>query len=209
MFIGLTAGHEYLLWVKTRDANGNVSGIVQRTFGMPGTAPVAPAPPLPPQDTTRPNGTLTFPVATPQQTLPFAPITFTGTATDNVGVNLVRISIKRLSNNQYYSGTGSTGFSTAFKYWETTLDTPDGLSTGWSFTWTPSSRVVPGDFQILVQARDAAGNVDSSTPNVKFTVSNVPPDTIPPDTTLSTPTEAQSFPTGPVSITGPRRTTSR
>jgi hypothetical protein len=201
-FLGITSGHEYLVRARTRDANGSISQMVQRTFGTPGTAPVAPAPPLPPQDTTRPNGTLTFPVATPQQTLPFAPITFSGTATDDVGVDNVRISIKRLSNNQYYSGTGSTGFSTAFKYWDTTLDTPGGTTTGWTFVWTPSSRVVPGDFQILVQAVDTSDNVDNSTPNVKFTVSNVPPDTIAPDTTLSTPTEAQSFPTGPVSITG-------
>ena len=202
VFLGVTSGHEYLVWAKTRDANGGVSTIVQRTFGMPGTAPVAAPPPLPPQDTTRPDGTLTFPIATPQQTLPFAPITFTGQATDNVGVNMVRISIKQLSTARYYSGSGSTGFSTAFKWWETTLDTPDGTSTGWSFVWTPSSRVVPGDFQILVQARDAAGNVDSSTPNVKFTVSNVAPDTVAPETTLDTPTEGASFPTGPVSITG-------
>src|SRR4029077_17862509 len=31
---------------------------------------------------------------------------------------------------------------------------------------------------------------------------NVPPDTVAPDTVLSTPTEGASFPTGPVSITG-------
>ncbi len=43
---------------------------------------------------------------------------------------------------------------------------------------------MPGDFQILVQAVDAAGNVDNSTPNVKFSVSNVPPDTVAPDTTF-------------------------
>ena len=73
--------------------------MVQRTFGMPGTAPVAAAPPLRRRTPTRPNGLLTFPIATPKQTLPFAPITFTGTATDNVGVNQVRISLKRLSNN--------------------------------------------------------------------------------------------------------------
>ena len=177
--------------------------MVQRTFGTPGTAPVAAAPPLPPQDTTRPNGLLTFPIATPKQTLPFAPITFTGTATDNVGVNQVRISLKRLSNNQYWSGsTSGSGFSSTFRYWDTTLDTPGGTTTGWTWAWTPRASTVPGDFQILVQAIDAAGNVDNSTPNVVFTVSNVPPDTIAPDTTLSAPTEGASFPTGPVSITG-------
>ena len=202
-FLGLTAGHEYLVRARTRDANGGISQMVQRTFGMPGTAPVAAAPPLPSQDTTRPNGLLAFPIATPQQTLPFAPITFSGTATDDVGVNQVRISLKRLSNNQYWQGTsGGSGFSSTFRYWDTVLDTPGGTSTGWTWAWTPRSNSVPGDFQLLVQAIDAAGNVDNSTPNVRFTVSNLPPDTVAPDTTVSTPTEGQDLPTGQVSITG-------
>jgi hypothetical protein len=202
-FLGITSGHEYLVRARTRDANGGISQMVQRTFGTPGTAPVQAAPPLPAQDTTRPNGLLTFPVAFPQQTLPFAPITFTGTATDNVGVNQVRISLKRLSNNTYWSGSSSgSGFSSTFRYWDTTLDTPGGTSTGWTWSWTPRSSTVPGDFQILVQAVDAAGNVDNSTPNVRFTVSNVPPDTVAPDTVLSTPIEGDSFSTGPVPITG-------
>ena len=131
-----------------------------------GNGPVAAAPPLPPQDTTRPNGTLTFPIATPQQTLPFAPITFTGTATDNVGVNQVRISLKRLSNNQYWSGsTSGSGFSSTFRYWDTTLDTPGGTQQdGHGLDAEGKHRA--RDFQILVQALDAAGNVDNSTPNV-------------------------------------------
>jgi DNA-binding beta-propeller fold protein YncE len=198
-FIGVSAGHTYLVQAKTRDFNGNLSQISQRTFGMPGTSP-APLPPPPVLDTTRPNGTLTFPAT--NQSLPFAPVTFTGAATDDTGVNVVRIALKRLSNNSYYSGSGSTGFSSGFRWWETTLDTPGGTSTGWSWTWTPSSRVVPGNFQILVQAVDAAGNVDNSTPNVPFSVTNVPPDTVAPDTVLSAPTEGASFATGPVSITG-------
>lgn len=203
-FLGITAGHEYLVRARTRDANGGIGPMVQRTFGTPGTAPVAAAPPLPPQDTTRPNGLLAFPAATtPQQTLPFAPITFSGTATDDVGVNQVRISLKRLSNNSYWSGSATgSGFSSAYKYWDTTLDTPGGLSSGWTWAWTPRISTVSGDFQILVQAMDAAGNVDNSTPNVRFTVSNLPPDTVAPDTTVSTPTEGQDLPTGQVAITG-------
>ena len=63
VFHGVTAGHEYLVWAKTRDSNGALSQIAQITFGTPGTAPVAAPPPAPALDTTRPNGTLTFPVA--------------------------------------------------------------------------------------------------------------------------------------------------
>jgi hypothetical protein len=201
VFHGVTAGHEYLVWAKTRDSNGALSQIAQITFGMPGTAPVAAPPPAPALDTTRPNGLLTFPTSLAQ--LPFTTVNFTGTATDNIGVNRVRVSLKRLSNNQYWQGTsGGSGFGSTFRYWDATLDTPGGTSTGWTWSWTPRSSTVPGDFQILVQAMDAAGNVDQSTPNVRFTVTNVPPDTVAPDTALSAPAEGSTLPTGPVVIGG-------
>ena len=201
VFHGVSAGHEYLVWAKTRDSNGALSQITQVTFGMPGTAPVAAPPPAPALDTTRPNGTLTYPVLNAQ--LPNATVNFTGLATDNVGVNRVRISLKRLSNNTYWSGspTGS-GFSSTFRYWDATLDAPGATSTGWTWSWTPRSSTVPGDFQILVQAMDAAGNVDQSTPNVRFTVTSNPPDTVEPDTTITAPANGATTATGPISIAG-------
>ena len=51
VFHGVSANTEYLVQVKTKDANAGASQIVQRTFGMPGTAPVAPPPPAPAHDT--------------------------------------------------------------------------------------------------------------------------------------------------------------
>jgi hypothetical protein len=198
-FLGVNAGGVYLMQVKTRDFNGNLSQITQRTFGMPGTSP-PPAPPPPMLDTVRPDGTVTFPAANAQ--LPFANVAFTGTATDDTSVDRVLLAIKRLSNNTWYTASGSTGFSSTFVWWEATLDSPGSTSTGWSFDWTPSSRVVPGDFRILVRAVDAAGNIDQALANVPFSVSDQPPDAVAPDTTISLPTEGSVLPTGPVTISG-------
>ena len=196
-FTGVSAGGVYLLQVKTRDFNGNLSQFAQRTFGMPGTTPPPPPPP-PALDTTRPDGTLTFPTVGAQ--LPYTTVEFAGQATDNVGVTSVRVALRRLSDGRWWNGSATgSGFSTGFAWFETTLDTPGGLSTGWTWPWTPRAA---GNYRILVQARDGAGNTDNSMPNVDFTVTSSPPDTVAPDTVLSTPTEGESFPTGPVSITG-------
>ncbi len=118
-------------------------------------------------------------------------------------MNQVRISFKRLSNNQYWSGSSTgSGFS---------IDVPllghDARHPRWhvdrlDLGWTPRSSTVPGDFQILVQAIDAAGNVDNSTPNVRFTVTANGPDTVEPDTTISTPANGATLPTGMLAITG-------
>jgi NHL repeat/Bacterial Ig domain len=198
-FHGVSLGGVYLMQVKTRDSNGNLSQLTQRTFGMPGTSPPPPPPP-PVLDTVRPDGTVTFPSTNAQ--LPFADVTFTGTATDDTGVDRMLVAIKRLSNNTWYTGSGSTGFSSTFVWWEAALDTPGGTSTGWSFSWTPSSRVVPGDFRILARAVDTAGNIDQALANVPFSVTSDAPDGVAPDTTIALPADGSDLPTGSVTITG-------
>lgn len=197
-FLGVSAQGRYLVEARTRDHNGNVSGnSAVRTFAMTGaTAPPLPTPPV--NDNTRPNGTLTFPTAGAQ--LPYATVTFAGQATDNVGVSTVKVALKRLSDGRWWNGgTSSGGFGTAYTAFDATLDTPGGTATGWTWEWTPRAT---GDYQILVEARDAAGNVDSTKPLVSFTVTSNPPDTTPPDTVVSTPAEGASVPTGPVVISG-------
>jgi hypothetical protein len=160
-----------------------------RTFAMPGaTAPAVP--PAPVLDTVRPNGIELTPTA--NQVLPRAPVTFTGTGSDNVGVTSVRIAVKRVSDGRWLSSPTSSSFGTAFKWMETTLDVPSGTAVNWTWTWTapPSSG---GAFQTLVEARDAVGNVDTSKPQVPFTTTTLPPDLTAPETTLSAPADTQSF----------------
>lgn len=197
-FHGVSAQGRYIVEAKTRDHNGNASSTsTVRTFAMTGaTAPPPPTPPV--NDNVRPNGTLSTPAAAAQ--LPYTTVNFAGTATDNVGVSTVKVALKRLSDGRYWSGSATgSGFSTAYKAFDATLDAPGGTSTGWTWPWTPRAA---GDYQILVEARDAAGNIDSTKPQVSFTVTSNPPDLVAPETTVSTPADGASLPTGPVSITG-------
>lgn len=195
VFLGVTAQGRYVVQVKTRDHNGNLSQPVMRTFAMPGaTAP--PVPPAPVLDTQRPNGLQSAPTA--NQVFPRAAVNFAGTATDNVGVTQVRIAIKRLSDGRWLSSPTSSSFGTAFRWHETTLDAAGATAVNWTWTWTtpPSAG---GSFQTLVEARDAYGNVDNSKPQIPFSTTNLVPDLIPPETTLTAPVAAE--PPSPFDIT--------
>ena len=199
VFPGTAKLGRYIAEIKTRDHAGNISSIVVRTFAMTGATP----PPVPPSslDTTRPDGTLQFPAPPPQPaaSLPLGVVHFSGNATDNVGVNVVKIAIKDNATGRWWSGTGSTGFGTAFRSFDATLATPLGTSTGWTWDWTPR---VAGAYTIQVDTRDAAGNVDGSKPNVVFNVTTEAPDLIAPDTAISTPAAGATVPTGNYQITG-------
>ena len=54
-------------------------------------------------DTVAPNGTVTVPTA--NQSFPRAPIAFSGSATDNVGVTKVQLAVKNRTTNQWWNGT--------------------------------------------------------------------------------------------------------
>lgn len=198
VFHGVSAQGRYIVEARTRDHNSNVSATsAVRTFAMTGaTAP--PLPPPPTNDSIRPNGTLTTPTAGAQ--LPNATVNFAGTATDNVAVGTVRVALKRLSDGRWWSGSATgSGFSTSYKAFDATLDAPGAASTGWTWAWTPRAA---GDYQILVEARDSSGNIDSTKPQVSFTVTSNPPDANAPETTLTSPADGASLPTGAVAITG-------
>lgn len=200
VFPAVSRQGRYVVEIKTRDQAGNVSGSVMRTFAMTGaTAP--PVPPPPANDLTRPNGLLAYPAPppAPAANLPLAAMTFSGTATDNVGVNSVKIALKRNSDGRWWTGTGSSGFGTAYTTFEATLDAPGGTSTGWTWPWTPRAA---GAYTIQVTAFDAAGNKDNSIPNVVFNVTTETADTSPPDTAITSPDDGGTVPTGPTTITG-------
>ena len=200
VFPGVKPQGRYVVEVRTRDHNGNTSQPVMRTFAMTG----ATAPPVPPPvvaDNVRPDGTLIFPAPPPAAAanLPNGLVHFTGNATDNVGVSVVKIALKRNSDGRWWTGTGSSGFGTTYTSFDATLATPGGPSTGWSWDWTPRAA---GAYTIQVEARDATGNVDSSKPNVVFNVTSDAPDTVAPDTSITAPANGATLPTGNVTIAG-------
>lgn len=202
VFPGVGARGRYLATVRTLDHNGNVNAgsAVVRSFAMTGATP----PPLPPpttNDTTRPDGTLTFPAPppAPAAALPLGTVRFAGAATDNVGVAGVRLALKDNATGRWWSGSGSTGFSTGYTSWPAILDAPGATSTGWSWEWTPRAA---GSYTITVEARDAAGLIDGSRPSVPFTVTTEAPDTVAPDTTITSPEAGASLPSGNVALSG-------
>ena len=148
-----------------------------------------------PPDTTLPTATMTSPTQN-QTYVGLSPITFSGTASDNVGVTIARVAIKNTATNQWWRSNNTWG---TYQLQNATLGTPGGTSTTWSYTWTPP---FTGSFSVLVESVDAAGNVAVPKPTRAFTVSNSPPDTTAPNGTVTVPTLNQAFPHAAVVVSG-------
>ena len=148
-----------------------------------------------PPDTTLPTATMTSP-AQNQSYIGLSPITFSGTASDNVGVTIARVAIKNTATNLWWRSNNTWG---AYQLQNATLGTPGGTSTTWSYTWTPP---FTGSFSVLVESVDAANNVAVPKPTRAFTVSNTPPDTTAPNGTVTVPTANQAFPHAAVVVSG-------
>ncbi len=145
---------QYALWVRADDTSGNQDPTkVWRPFSIltgGGT------------DVEDPNATVTTP--TSNQSFPSTTVNMSGTATDDVGVAKVDIAIRNTATSQWWTGTGWGSWTVL----ETTLDNPDGASTGWSYSWTaPGS----GSFALWVRAQDTSGKQDPTKPWVPFSVS--------------------------------------
>jgi DNA-binding beta-propeller fold protein YncE len=117
----------------------------------------------PAPDTTRP--TVSIAVPTQDQVFPNGPITFSGSAADNVGVTAVRVAIKDRTTNLWWRSNGTWG---AYQLQNATLGTPGGTSTTWSYAWTPPTTA--GSYSVLAESADAAGNVANPKPTNRFSV---------------------------------------
>jgi hypothetical protein len=170
------------------DTSNNTNATVQtRTFTIAGGTP--------PPDTAAPETTITNPVS--GQEFGLAPITFTGAATDNVGVVGAQVSIQDTVSGMWWDGAAWA----ASQSWLTaSLASPGSTSTTWSFGWTPGAE---GSYSISARASDAVPNTDATPASAAFTVTAVlPPDTVAPDTTISFPTNNQVLAVAPITFTG-------
>jgi hypothetical protein len=127
--------------------------------------------------------------------VPLGPVTLTGTATDNQGVTSVKVAIKDVTTNKWWTGSGWGGWARV----ETALADAGATSTDWSYTFTPPQT---GSYTYSPQAGDAAGNVDQSPPWISFSVYDGAADSEPPDAVVVVPTPNQSFPAGPIDLAG-------
>ncbi len=144
----------------------------------------------PPADTTAPGASIASPGS--GAVAANAPVTISGTATDNVGVTSVGLAIYRgVGGGQYWNGTS---WQSAFVRVPTTLNAQNETSTNWSYSFVSPPG---GSFAINATSFDAGSNY-GFTSWVSFSVA----DTTAPVVVMSTPNPGQAFGSGPVTISG-------
>ncbi|MGH1492982.1 MAG: Ig-like domain-containing protein, partial [Acidimicrobiales bacterium] len=138
-------------------------------------------------DTVDPNGTIASPSAGSNVT--GNPIALSGTATDNIGVDRVRLTIYETTGYTTWNGTA---FTPAFSTVDANLASPGATSTGWSYNMAspPDGRVV-----FTAVAFDAAENFDATQPWRLFNIAN---DSVAPDATIANPTSGQDVDGSPI-----------
>jgi hypothetical protein len=110
-------------------------------------------------DTTAPSAGLSFPTDSGTYsdtgwTAGCASAGFCGTATDDdSGVNVVELSVQRVSTGRYWSGTG---FGATVEHW-----IPASGTTSWAFAFP--SFPAEGSYKVSVRATDNAGNTSAPT----------------------------------------------
>jgi hypothetical protein len=114
-----------------------------------------------------PAGNVYIQCADTNQTFPNAPITFNGTAADNVGVAFVRIAIKNRTTGLWWHAGGTWG---TYQLQVCSLGNPGSMSTTWSYVWTPPG---PGQYSVLAESQDAAGNRAVPKPTIRFIVNQI------------------------------------
>jgi trimeric autotransporter adhesin len=151
-----------------------------------------------PGDQLTPVTSITAPVI--DATVPVGPVTFQGSAGDNVGVTQVQVSIMdRNTNRMFDPGTGT--FVNGPKIWiPGTVATPGALETTWTYVFSGGA-AGSGSYYVISRGLDAAGNIQTDSPFTRYTVAGVS-DTVAPDTTITAPTPGQAVPSGTVGIAG-------
>jgi hypothetical protein len=105
-------------------------------------------------------------VATPvlNEVLPGPSVVLDGTATDNVGVTRVGVSIRSRTTGGWLQSDGTFG---SFAILDATMAAPGSAATDWTFAVD-----LPADnYSVFARSYDAAGNIESTRAFVRFSVS--------------------------------------
>ncbi|ADB29250.1 PKD domain containing protein [Kribbella flavida DSM 17836] len=122
----------------------------------------------------------------------------TGTATDDVGVAEIRVSLEDQDTNRYLQPNGSMAAN--FATLPVTLATPNGTSTTWTL---PVDLPTQGDWAVTAFAYDTAGQQDTSTSGATARYRIYPGDNPPTlNEALLTPNEGNEFTDGKIFVTG-------
>lgn len=104
-------------------------------------------------DTATPTGTITAPANNASVS---APVTLSGTAADDTGVASVKLGIRQNSTNLWWNGTSWQATATKVS---AVLGTPNGTTTTWSYTLSPT----PGGYGFSTDVTDIAGKLATGT----------------------------------------------
>ena len=128
--------------------------------------------------------------------LSVSPVTVTGTASDDVGLDSVGVLVKDLDTGLWVAddGTSSSNWADTRRFAD--LATPGGMST----TWGVDIPLAEGRYSIQARARDTAGKNDATAAVRKITVQ--PTDSVAPEGTMTSPANGASVPLGPVETRG-------
>ena len=177
----------------THDAQGNIyvadannDRVVEYSFSVP----VATG------DTTAPTVSLGSPSA--NQTLPAAPVTISGSATDDVGIASVFFAVKDNATNTWWDAKDEIWGPKTWNY--AAVVSPDVTSVAYAGTFTGER--YGGSYMAQTEAMDTSGNTKASS-SVNFKVQGTGPiDSTPPTVSISNPTNNQVVPAGPIQIAG-------
>jgi PKD repeat protein len=143
----------------------------------------------PPDGTLTPGGTFT--VADPN-------ITLGGTATDDIGVQSVRVRVFDNDTGRYLQGNGQ--MASGYNLVNATLDTPNSTSTTWSL---PIVLPTGGDYSITAFTFDTAGQQDPSTSGATARYKYYPGDAVPTfEANLGQPVDGTVFTEGRIIVSG-------
>jgi PKD repeat protein len=142
-----------------------------------------------------PNGLLSV---TGNQTAPALHLDLAGTATDDLGVAEVKVSLREEDSSRYLQPNGT--LAAAFATRDAVLATPNGTSTNWTLSLDLPTQ---GTYSVTAYATDTAGQTDPSTTGATARYAIYPGDTPPVVVTnLMQPVEGAAFTDARIIVSG-------
>jgi PKD repeat protein len=139
------------------------------------------------------NGSTTVP-----QTTDSPHIDLAGTATDDIGVQSVQVTVFDNDSGRYLQGNGT--LLSAYNALTATLASPGATTTNWTL---PIDLPTGGDYSVTALAYDTAGQQDSSTTGATNRYRYYPGDAAPTfDAALGQPVDGSTFNQGQIVVTG-------
>ncbi len=155
-----------------------------------------PAVPKPAYEFSRPTLTVTGPAP---GAFVDAPVTFTGTATDNLALAGVELSVRDQASGKYWEPTTGT-WQTAQSWSMVPYAGATAASVTWA--WTFAGAQYGHDYHVEIRSRDTQNSTNTGPVVRDIHVRKLAGDVVPPDATLDAPTDGSIVPLAPIAVSG-------